>query len=84
MRAGVGRSKDNMSKWGYLNDSDTKCRCGQEQTMAHLSVCPRNPNKCTEDDPIQANETAAEVARFWTIESSSYNKCLLFMFYLFI
>lgn len=41
MRVGVGRSKDNMSRWVYLNDSDTKCRCGQEQTMAHLLVCPK-------------------------------------------
>lgn len=47
IRVGVGRSKDNMSRWGYLNDSYTKCRCGQEQTMAHLLVCPRNPNKAT-------------------------------------
>lgn len=26
MRVGVGRSKDNISRRGYLNDSDTKCR----------------------------------------------------------
>jgi hypothetical protein len=68
MRVGVGRSKDNMFRWVYLNDSDTKCRCGQEQTMAHLLVCPRNPNKCTEDDLIQANKTTVEVAHFWTTE----------------
>jgi hypothetical protein len=36
MRVGLGRSKDNMFKWGYLNDSDTKCKCDQEQTMANL------------------------------------------------
>jgi len=68
MGVGIGRLKDNMSRWGYLNNSDTKCRCGQEQTLIHLLVCPRNPNKCTEDDLIQANETAVEVACFWTTE----------------
>jgi hypothetical protein len=68
MRVDVGRSKYNMSRWGYLNDSNTKRRCGQEQIIAHLLVCPRSPNKCSEDDLIQTNETAVEVARFWTTE----------------
>lgn len=68
MRVGVGRSKENMLKWGYLSDLDTKCRCGKVQTMTHILVCPMNPNICTVDDLMQANQRAVDVARFWATE----------------
>ena len=33
----MGRSKTNMSKWGYADTADTACECGtSEQTMQHL------------------------------------------------
>ena len=28
IRAGVGRAKTTLSKWGYLNDGDVMCDCG--------------------------------------------------------
>ena len=37
LRTGMGRSKTNMSKWGYADTADTACECGtSEQTMQHL------------------------------------------------
>lgn len=39
LRVGVERSKDNVSKLGYLNDQDTFYHFGTFQTMAHLLVC---------------------------------------------
>ena len=37
LHTGMGRSKTNMSKWGYADTADTACECGtSEQTMQHL------------------------------------------------
>lgn len=41
MRVGVGRNKENMSKWGFLNDSDTKYQYRQEQTLVLRTVRTR-------------------------------------------
>lgn len=38
LRIGVGRSKENMQKWGY-GDQNITCICGQGQTMSYLLVC---------------------------------------------
>ena len=41
LRTGMGRSKTNMSKWGYADTADTACECGtSEQSMQHLLRCP--------------------------------------------
>ncbi|KAJ8367020.1 hypothetical protein AAFF_G00333780 [Aldrovandia affinis] len=40
LRSGVGRSREALSRWGYLS-GPTTCDCGTEpQTMEHLLRCP--------------------------------------------
>jgi len=58
---GVGRSKDNMLKWGYLNEQETSCHCGTTQTMAHLLVSPLAPGPSTQEDLTTANQKAMDV-----------------------
>jgi len=41
---GVGRSKNNLKKWGVIQE-DTKCDFGDEPTMSHLLICPKFPYK---------------------------------------
>jgi len=41
MRTGVGRTKDNMKKWGLLGKTSTTCECGMELSMKHnIMQCP--------------------------------------------
>ena len=48
---GMGRSKTNLSKWGYADTADTACECGTlEQTMQHLLRCPLLENECSLED----------------------------------
>ena len=63
---GMGRSKTNMSKWGYADTADTACECGtSEQTMQHLLRCPLLENQCSLEDLATANEKALHCARAW-------------------
>ena len=63
---GMGRSKTNLSKWGYADTADTACECGtSEQTMQHLLRCPLLENKCSLEDLSTANEKALHCARAW-------------------
>ena len=55
----MGRSKTNLSKWGYADIADTACECGtSEQTMQHLLRCPLLENECSLEDLATANEKA--------------------------
>ena len=66
LRTGMGRSKTNMSKWGYADTADTACECGtSEQTMQHLMRCPLLENECSLEDLATANEKALHCARAW-------------------
>ena len=66
LRTGMGRSKTNLSKWGYADTADTACECGtSEQTMQHLLRCPLLENKCSLEDLSTANEKALHCARAW-------------------
>ena len=66
LRTGMGRSKTNLSKWGYADTADTTCECGtSEQTMQHLLRCPLLENKCSLEDLSTANEKALHCARAW-------------------
>ena len=66
LRTGMGRSKTNMSKWGYADTADTACECGtSEQTMQHLLRCPLLENECSLEDLATANEKALHCARAW-------------------
>ena len=59
LRTGMGRSKTNLSKWGYADAADTACECGtSEQTMQHLLRCPLLENECSLEDLATANEKA--------------------------
>ena len=64
LRAGVGRCKADMVKWGYHTPPDL-CSCGDRQTMKHLLVCPHIPSPTTVDDLAKANSTALDCATFW-------------------
>lgn len=66
LRVGVGRAKNNLKKWGMLQDISTKCECGMEQNMEHLLNCQSCPFSCTKEDLLYANPNAIGVARFWS------------------
>jgi hypothetical protein len=67
LHVGVGRTKENMRKWGY-GDQDINCICGQEQKTLHLLVCPRGPSPCTQEDLMISNKKAINTAIYWTKE----------------
>ena len=68
LRTGMGRSKTNLSKWGYADAADTACECGtSEQTMQHLLRCPLLENECSLEHLATANEKALHCARAWPI-----------------
>uniref|UniRef100_A0A803SZ68 Reverse transcriptase domain-containing protein n=1 Tax=Anolis carolinensis TaxID=28377 RepID=A0A803SZ68_ANOCA len=66
LRSGVGRSKDNLARWHYLEESSTLCDCGAEQTTQHMYACPQCPALCTEEELFKATDNAVAVARFWS------------------
>ena len=67
LRTGVGRTKDNLVKWGVLEDGCTKCVCGCEvQTMSHILSCGRNTHHCDMTDLVGATSNAISVARLWS------------------
>lgn len=65
LRSGVGRTKDNLFKWGFLKESSTLCDCGEEQTTKHLINCPRCPASCSTQELVDASDNAVAVAQFW-------------------
>ena len=64
LRTQVGRSRVNMSKWGYSNETET-CDCSIRQTMQHLLVCPMMNTACSSQDLTTANGIAIGCARHW-------------------
>ena len=64
LRTHVGRSRVNMSKWGYSNETET-CDCGIRQTMQHLLVCPLMNAACSTKYLTTANGIAIGSARHW-------------------
>ncbi|MEX5533301.1 hypothetical protein, partial [Pseudomonas syringae] len=56
LRIGVGRSKNNLAKWHYLEESSTMCDCGAEQTTMHLYTCPQCPASYTEEELPKAKD----------------------------
>ena len=64
LRTQVGRSRVNMSKWGYSNETET-CDCGIRQTMQHLLVCPMMDTACSPHDLTTANGIAIDYAKHW-------------------
>jgi len=54
-----------MKKWGLFEGTSTTCECGMEQSMKHTMQCPICPYSCTQDDVINANDNAKDVASFW-------------------
>ena len=61
-RTKVGKTKDNLHKWGITTSPD--CECGETQTMDHiLKECPMGPH-CSDQDLKEANETALKI-RFY-------------------
>ena len=66
LRSGVGRSKVNLQKWGYLHGDDSKCQCGAEQTMNHLLVCPDLLEPCCAEDLAEFNDKAKECVKHWS------------------
>ena len=65
LRAGVGRSKVSLSKWGY-SSSPTICDCETEpQTMEHLLKCPLLKEPCTAADLAQFSSRAQQCVQHW-------------------
>lgn len=65
LRTQVGRSKENMFRWGFGPES--ACECGvSPQTMAHLLSCPACPATCTRKDLYDATDNAVRVAEYWS------------------
>ena len=44
LRTGTGRCKSLMQKWGFNEDGQTTCECGDEQTMKHGYTCWSAPS----------------------------------------
>ena len=68
LRTGMGRSKTNLSKWGYADAADTACECGtSEQTMQHQSCWDAHFLKMNAAWKIWQllNEKALHCARAW-------------------
>ena len=65
LRTGTGRCKSLMQKWGFNEDGQTTCECGDEQTMKHLLVCPILPQPCTHEDLEEFNPRARSCAQHW-------------------
>ena len=68
LRTQVGRSRVNMSKWGYSNETET-CDCGIRQTKQHLLVCPMMNTACSTQDLTTANGIAIGCARHCRVET---------------
>jgi len=64
LRTGIGRTKDNLKKWGLLESADTLCLCGEEQTMQHIT-CTACPHTCTPEDMQKGTNQRINVARIW-------------------
>lgn len=63
IRCQMGRSGDNLLRWGYAEDDS--CVCGETQTMEHLLSCPSLQTPCTIQDLWEANDAAVQCARHW-------------------
>ena len=63
LRSGVGRCKLNMAKWGYSEQHDIQCECGEVQSMNHILVCGET---CTTEDLWEVNERALAKIQRWT------------------
>ena len=62
-RAKVGKTKENLYKWGL--DTTPQCPCGDIQTMNHiLQECQLGPH-CSDQDLKVANDTALKWIEFW-------------------
>jgi hypothetical protein len=64
LRVGVGRSKNSLLKWGYLNDQNAFCHHGTTQTMVHQLIFPLTPGPGTLENLTAANQKAKDVAQF--------------------
>ncbi|CAI6375553.1 unnamed protein product [Macrosiphum euphorbiae] len=65
LRAGIGRTKDNLIKWGLLDSTDTLCICGELQTMQHIITCTACFQTCTPEDIHKGTSQGINVARIW-------------------
>ncbi|KAG7305936.1 hypothetical protein JYU34_008497 [Plutella xylostella] len=65
LRTQVGRSKDNMARWGFTDAQNLNCLCEAPQTMVHLTSCPACPYTCTREELMTATSGAVSVAQFW-------------------
>ena len=62
-RTKVGRTGDNMKKWGCADNS--KCQCGTAvHTMQHLMQCPCGPT-CIDEDLRDATDAARTWLTWW-------------------
>ena len=64
-RAGVGRTNSNLYRWGLSGSA--ACPCGEpSQTMNHiLRDCKLGPN-CSNQDLLEANNSAYQWTRWWS------------------
>ncbi|CAG9109778.1 unnamed protein product [Plutella xylostella] len=68
LRTQVGRSKDNMARWGFTDAQNLNCLCEAPQTMVHLTSCPACPYTCTREELMTATSGAVSVAQFWACQ----------------
>ena len=65
LRSGVGRTRENLIKWGY-HTGNPSCNSGTEtQTMEHLLQCPLLKAPCSRDDLSTFNDTAKNCVKLW-------------------
>jgi hypothetical protein len=70
LRAGTGRCKSNLKKWGCLKSPDDVCDCGTEsQTMSHVLRCPQLDQECRKEDLAEYNDVAKRCVAHWAREN---------------
>ncbi|KAI5739816.1 hypothetical protein M8J77_023748 [Diaphorina citri] len=70
LRTGVSRCRENLVRWGYAQEEENKCDCGEIQNHSHLLNCSQLEldEPCTQEDLMKANPKAIHVANFWKLK----------------
>ena len=66
------KCKSLMQKYGFNEDGQTTCECGDEQTMKHLLVCPILPQPCTHEDLEEFDPRARSCASIGREKKNNY------------
>ena len=61
----MGKTGDNMLKWGYAANAKCPCEAETKTTEHIMTFCPWGPS-CTDDDLRVVNDTARRWLERWS------------------